>query len=64
MRIRALLQNKVMLVLVDSGSSHSFISTSFLQTTGIKASKCAPAHVQVANGENLVSDQVVPQMEW
>jgi hypothetical protein len=26
MRIRALVQNKVMLILVDSGSSHSFIS--------------------------------------
>jgi hypothetical protein len=29
MRVRALVKNKVMLLLVDSGSSHSFISSTF-----------------------------------
>jgi hypothetical protein len=28
-KLRAMVQNKVMLVLVDSGSSHSFVSSSF-----------------------------------
>lgn len=30
MKLRALVQNKVMLILVDSGSSHSFVSSAFL----------------------------------
>lgn len=29
LKLRALAQNKVMLILVDSGSSHSFVSASF-----------------------------------
>jgi hypothetical protein len=33
MRIRALVQNKVMLILVDSGSSHSFFSQPFITHT-------------------------------
>lgn len=32
MRLRALVQNKVMLMLVDSGSSHTFVSQAFLDT--------------------------------
>jgi hypothetical protein len=35
MCIRALVHNKVMLILVDSGTSHSFVSASFVQHTGI-----------------------------
>jgi hypothetical protein len=37
MRIRELVQNKVILILVDSGSSHSFASEAFITTMGIQA---------------------------
>lgn len=59
MRIRALVQNKVMLILVDSGSSHSFISSSFLRIVGIQSISRKPAQVKVANGNLMISDQVV-----
>jgi hypothetical protein len=36
LRIRALLKNQVMLTLVDSGSSHSFVSSQFLHRIGIE----------------------------
>jgi hypothetical protein len=35
MRVRALVQDKIMLILVDSGSYHSFVSSSFLLQTKI-----------------------------
>ena len=35
MKISALVGNKIMLILIDSGSSHSFISSSFIQIVGI-----------------------------
>lgn len=34
-RLSALVKKKVMLLLVDSGSSHSFVSTTFLSSVGI-----------------------------
>jgi hypothetical protein len=30
MKVRAMVNNKVILILIDSGSSHSFVSDSFL----------------------------------
>jgi predicted aspartyl protease len=62
--MRALVQNKVMLLLVDSGSSHTFVSSSFLAKLGIQAKPTSPRQVNVANGEVLVTDHYVPKMEW
>ena len=42
MRLQALVDNKVMLVLVDSGSSHNFVSSAFLQNLNISASPAVP----------------------
>jgi hypothetical protein len=62
-RLMALLKNQVMLVLVDSGSSHSFISARLLQKLGIAAIPTTPHLVTVANGETRVSDSFVPDLE-
>lgn len=64
MRLRALVKNKVMLMLVDSGSSHCFVSSTFLKKLGIQPIPAPPKTVKVANGEVLISDQMVPQLEW
>jgi hypothetical protein len=50
MRNRALVHNKVMLILVDSGSSRSFVSSAFLLQTGISSQPIAPMQARVANG--------------
>jgi hypothetical protein len=42
MRMRALVQNKVMLLLFDSGSSHTFVSSSFLANLAFKPNQPAP----------------------
>jgi hypothetical protein len=64
MRIRALMHDKVMLILVDSGSSHSFVSYSFLQQVGITAKPTSAIQVRVANGDTLMSDSKVVALEW
>ena len=35
LKVRALVKNQVMLTLLDSGSSHSFVSADFLNRVGI-----------------------------
>jgi hypothetical protein len=64
MRIRALVHNKVMLILVDSGSSHNFVSQTFLQQAGVPSQAAAPMIVRVANGQTLQSSLYVPALEW
>jgi hypothetical protein len=64
MKVRSLVKNKVMLILIDSGSSHIFVSESFLDTVGIKSLPTKPRKVQLANGEHLITYHYVPQLEW
>jgi len=64
LQLRSLVANKVMLVLIDSGSSHSFVSSSFLQTVGIQPIDAPPKNVKMANGQVLLSNKMVPHMEW
>lgn len=62
--IRALVNNKVMLILVDSGSSHSFVGKSFLDKVGITAVPAPLQQVRVANGDILITDKRVSQLAW
>lgn len=64
MRSRVLVKNKVMLVLIDSGSSHTFVSSHFLDTVGIQSVPTQQQVVKVANGDTLISDRVVPELAW
>ena len=64
MQIQALVQNKTMLTLIDTGSSHSFVSAAFLDTVGIKPVPTIPRQVKLANGQVLQSDLWVPNMPW
>lgn len=42
LQLRGRVQNKVMLFLLDSGSSHSFVNTSFLTKVGITPVPTSP----------------------
>jgi hypothetical protein len=64
MKIRTLVKNKIMLALVDSGSSHYFISAHFLLKAGITPQPTTPKQVRVANGSILISDKYVPNLDW
>lgn len=63
-KVRAKVKNKVMLTLIDSGSSHSFVSAAFFTLVGIQPIPTVPQHVRLANGQCLISDQWVPKMTW
>jgi hypothetical protein len=64
LQVRALVNNKVMLILIDSGSSHSFVSDAFLQTVSIQPVPTAARQVKLANGEIMITDQWVPELHW
>jgi hypothetical protein len=64
MKIKALVHNKVMLTLIDSGSSHSFVSSAFLNRLGITPVPAPPKQVKLPNGEILLSDHMVPNFCW
>jgi len=64
MRIVAMVRNKVMLILIDSGSSHSFVSSTFIQQVGWPTTPTVSKQVKMANGDTLITDQMVPKLEW
>jgi hypothetical protein len=63
-RIRALVQKQVMLLLVDSGSSHSFLNSSFADRVGCATEPIPAVTVRVANNEVMHCDTMVKNFEW
>jgi hypothetical protein len=63
-KIRSLVNDKVMLILLDSGSSHSFVGTNFVAQAGLSPVPTMARQVHLPNGQVLISDQMVPQLEW
>lgn len=58
------MKNQVMLILLDSGSSHSFVSANLLRKVGIQPVPTSAKMFRVANGETMIGDSYVPKMEW
>ena len=64
-RLRALVGNQVMLLLLDSGSSHTFIDQQLADKLKYKAQDLpTPLIVKVANGEQLQCTQHIQGLEW
>jgi hypothetical protein len=63
-RIRALVDNQVMLLLVDSGSSNTFVSDKFVQRLHCETVSIPAVSVKVASGDVLQCDRMVPQLSW
>lgn len=64
LKLAAKVKNKVMLILVDSRSSHSFVSSTFLSKCGITPEQMPPQLVKLANGETMVTNQRVKDLSW
>lgn len=62
-KLKTRVNNKVMLILVDSGSSHSFVSSSFVQMAGLSTTAIPPRQVKLANGETIVTDKMVSNLQ-
>ena len=64
-QLRALVQNKVVLILVDSGSTHTFVDKALLDKVDIPTEKLVhPLQVKVANGSLIACTEKVPQLTW
>ena len=64
-QLRALVGNQVVLILVDSGSTHTFVDQALLsriKVTGEPLNR--PMKVKVANGELVQCSEKVSQLTW
>lgn len=58
------LQAQPITILVDSGSSHTFLSDKFRASLSEICALDPPIQVQVANGAMLLCDSYVPAAQW
>ena len=56
--------NKEILILIDSGSSYTFISDKIIQDLNCAVSDTAPVSVTIANGQKNSSSQQVTDFQW
>jgi hypothetical protein len=63
-RLRSLVGNQVFIILVDSGSSSSFIHAHMLNKIQCKVTEAPSVAVKVANGQFMYSTQLVPEFTW
>nr|XP_051201072.1 uncharacterized protein LOC127314607 [Lolium perenne] len=64
LQLRALVGNQVMILLVDSGSTSTFVTKSFALRAGCSISSAPAVPVKLANGQMLVSDEQVKGLQW
>jgi hypothetical protein len=63
-QLRTTVQNKTMLILVDTGSSHSFVSSHFVQIAHLPIASISQQKVRLANGEWLTKARKVLNLQW
>uniref|UniRef100_A0A453D8U5 Retrotransposon gag domain-containing protein n=2 Tax=Aegilops tauschii subsp. strangulata TaxID=200361 RepID=A0A453D8U5_AEGTS len=64
-QLRALVGNQVVLILIDSGSTHSFVDQALLSRISVTTAKLpVPMQVKVANGNLVKCTECVPQLTW
>lgn len=64
LRLRAMVGAQVMLLLVDSGSSHSFVNSAFVSRAGCDITPVNPVRVRVANGQFMSCTSAVKNLSW
>jgi hypothetical protein len=62
--LRAQVGNQIMITLIDSGSSHSFINQEFALLAKCPITSAPVAQVKLANGSLVLCDQQVSALEW
>lgn len=64
MRLMGNVQGQEVLILVDSGSSHTFLSTRIVNSIAVVQSMDKPMSVRVANGGLLHCSATIPAAQW
>ncbi|KAL4309574.1 hypothetical protein GQ457_01G052960 [Hibiscus cannabinus] len=62
-RIRGTVKGKPLNILIDSGSTHSFLTPSWAKD-GVEIEQTHPLLITVANGERLQSTALCKQLQW
>lgn len=63
-KIEGTIGKQAVRILVDTGSTHNFVSTGVLRNQGIPTSYCQPLKVQMANGEATACTKLVSDLKW
>lgn len=63
-QLRALVQNQVVIILVDSGSTHSFIDAGLCDRLHLSPDMIQSTVVRVANGDTVYCTAKIPQFTW
>lgn len=63
-KVRGSIKNRQVSLLLDSGSSHSFISSALVKQLRLNPSPFSEVGVTVANGEKIPCNQVVEGVKW
>ena len=63
-KLKTTVKNKTMLTLVDTGSSHSFVSSHFVQLTKLQTIPMDKQKVKLANGAWMATATMVPNLTW
>jgi hypothetical protein len=64
MRVRSIVGKQVMLMLVDSGSSSTFISEHMTKQLQLQVEECPTVQVKVASGHKMICNSMVRNVEW
>jgi hypothetical protein len=63
-KLKALVNSKIMLILLDSGSSHSFINSDFVSVAQLPTVPIPPKKVKLPNGQWLTATAQVKDLQW
>jgi hypothetical protein len=61
-KLKTKVRDKVMLILVDSGSTHNFINSSFVMIAKLQTIPTNPRQVTLANGQHITTNSMVPNL--
>jgi hypothetical protein len=63
-KVRSIMGKQVMLMLVDSGSSSTFISERMVKQLKLKVEECHSVQMKVASGHKMICNSMVQNVEW
>jgi hypothetical protein len=62
-KLKAKVKDKVLLILIDSGSTHSFICQQFVEMANLTTVPCPTRRVKLANGQQMSTNKMVTQLQ-
>jgi hypothetical protein len=64
MRLQGLVQDQALLILIDSSSSSTFVSSVMIAKLQLPTTAITPVHVTIADGTSMTCDTMVQQLKW